>query len=145
MKIEFKTAPLFVQVFGWAGCEEARFVGTTTSSGELSVKGTIEKWTFTSCQLGFSMPKPGTFDIHWTAGTEGGIIISGLEFIGSPSSPRCVYEGSFNLTLKGGAPATMSMEGQPLKLKEASGVCRLEAGWMANWEVLSPNPLYVTK
>lgn len=134
-----------MQVFGWAGCKEASFVAVTTSSGELAVKGTIENWTFTSCEVGFSMPKPGTFSINWTSGAEGGFTISGLEFIGPMFSPRCVYEGGFKLTLKGGAPATMKMEGQTLLLKEASGPCRIEAGWMANWEVISPNPVYVSK
>jgi hypothetical protein len=130
-------------------CKKSTLVGKTKNQSGVSVEGTIDELTYAECNCTVNVLKNGTFGIFNNAGTDnGGFVTTGTEITVNCSSPfgtiHCIYlTNSTELgTVIGGNPAKIVMEAT-LPAVVTNALCPEERTLTAEYEVTSPNPLYV--
>jgi hypothetical protein len=129
-------------------CTGSTIKGKTSSTGGASstVGGSASALTWSNCSLTTTTSKLGTLEIHHITGTDNGTLTaSGFEVTIAQIFGNCVYKsgtGNDLGTLKGGAPATISIS-TTVTGGGAFG-CPSTATWTAAYTVTSPNPLYIS-
>jgi hypothetical protein len=127
--------------------------GKTTSTGGLgkAVGIQVEVMTWTNCNNPINTLVQGSLEIQYTSGGNGTVTSKGAEWkweiytSGGLIRHDCWYTtgtGTQIGTIKGGAPATIQVN--VLMKKQAGSIgCWAETRWTGNYEVTTPNPLYI--
>jgi hypothetical protein len=150
------TKAKLVTSFKTIECEESTSKGTIGNAGgkEATVSGPIESLTWGKCNCEVvKTVKGGTLEIHWIAETDNGTLTSSGAEVETTCSTifgkvHCVYVTSNTDlgTLDGGKPAVLTVKGSkiPVDAEHSNSLCPEKSEWNAEYEVTTPNPLYVS-
>lgn len=139
--------------FATIECKKASGSGTLLQAGSATTTpvGGEATVSFSECNCEVKVLKTGTGEIHYIAGTDNGTLTgSGGEATVSCSTifgtVHCIYASATPTDagqLTGGSPAKEKVSMNVPRLT-TNGLCSEEATLTAEYEVTSPNPLYVT-
>ena len=142
-------------------CAKSETKGKTTSGAGVTVTGVLEALNFeeckttagTSCTVGSALSLPYNGSIEATGGGNGKLTVTKGAGGGNPGATvtclgviECTFRtSSALLKVTGGNPAIAKAEA--INLPERTGLrCpSLEAKWTAEYEVLKPNPLWISE
>lgn len=128
-------------------CEASAVEGKTETT--TTPEGKISTLSFTKCNQTVETVETGKLQIHYDAEHNGTLTASGVRvrvkaLFGALS---CDFGGEVNagLTVTGGAPAKVDATATiPMIQKTGSINCPESAVWHAEYNVTSPNPLYIS-
>jgi len=142
-------------------CNKSTTSGKTTSGPGVSVTGVIETLSFSECKteegvnctVGTALSLPYNGSITATPGGNGKLVVTKGTGGGNPGATvtclgviECTFRtSSASLNVLGGNPAIAKAE--KVELPERSGLLcpSKEAKWDAEYEVLKPNPLWISE
>ncbi|HET7417883.1 MAG TPA: hypothetical protein VFJ61_09695 [Solirubrobacterales bacterium] len=131
-------------------CTESTMSGKTTSEGGAgAVTGSIGTVTWKNCTSGLGSCTASALNTPWPAevtgsGGNGTMTVSkpGGKF--TCGGTTCEYEGSkASVSVSGGNPARAKASNVSFSKIGGSFLCSSTASWTAEYEVTSPNPLFI--
>lgn len=148
-----KTKATLVTAFKTVECSKSTVNGKVENAGgsAATVGGKISALTFEECNCEVKVLKNGSLEIHSIASTDNGtatgngsevtVQCNGTLF----GNVHCIYttENTDLGTLVGGAPAKLEVKEAEIPRLKTDSLCSEKAKWTANYEVTTPNPLYV--
>lgn len=127
-------------------CTESTIEGPTTTFGGATetVQMALTNVSWGGCTKTTDTIVNGELELHWIEPTGNGTVTGkSTQWTINTVFGSCTYGFGTGVdlgTLKGGNPATLSINAMLLKI---SGLCPSEARWTANYRVTSPWPLWV--
>jgi len=132
--------------FGSIECSESSLKGQVTGTGgeNSNASGTLSTFAFKNCNGTVSVSRPGTFIVKFSGGNNGVLVLEGFETTVKYEGLHCIYSGSIEIFLKGGAMASI---GSVATLTRTGGDpgCGTLAGWTVDYTIAAPEPLYVAE
>jgi|GEM_PF-1095283 len=133
--------------FATAKCTGSSMSGEVKDPGTVTepIVGVLSSWTFSGCNCEVKVLKAGNFGVDWTSGTNGALVLSGVEIFVDCGGKECTLGGVIKegITLNGGNPATIKVIAAPIPKKSGVSECSVTANWSAEYEVTAPKPLNV--
>jgi len=131
-------------------CTESTMSGKTTNEGGAgAVTGEISSVTWKSCTSGLGSCTTSALKTPWSAeitgsGGNGTMNVKGAAGKFTCGGTTCEYEASkVSLSVSGGSPAKAKASNVSFTKIGGGFLCSSTASWTSEYEVTSPNPLFV--